>query len=282
MINRINVIPLALGTLLLCGSLVAPDKRAKVLITTDFGSIKVVLFDETPLHRDNFLKLVNNKTYDSTMFHRVIKEFMIQGGDPDSKKAQPGQMLGNGNVGYTINAEFHPNLFHKRGALAAARLGDQMNPTKASSGCQFYIVQGKVQTDSILDMTQQRMDMQIKQGLFNTIINQPENALLKQQFIAAQQRFQSTGNPDSLNFYSAVINPKIDEEFAKTPHRVFTAEQRNVYKTIGGTPFLDGGYTVFGEVVEGMEVVDKITEQQRDRNDRPLTDIRMTMKIVKK
>jgi cyclophilin family peptidyl-prolyl cis-trans isomerase len=272
----------ALATLLLCGSLVAPDKRAKVLITTDFGSIKVVLFDETPLHRDNFLKLVTNKTYDSTMFHRVIKEFMIQGGDPDSKKAQPGQMLGNGNVGYTINAEFHPNLFHKRGALAAARLGDQMNPTKASSGCQFYIVQGKVQTDSILDMTQQRMDMQIKQGLFNTIINKPENALLKQQFIAAQQRFQSTGNPDSLNFYSVVINPKIDEEFAKTPHRVFTPEQRNVYKTIGGTPFLDGGYTVFGEVVEGMEVVDKITEQQRDRNDRPLSDIRMTMKVVKK
>jgi len=135
---------------LLFTSYAAGDKRSKVLIHTDFGDIKIVLYDETPKHRDNFMKLVNNHTLDSTLFHRIIKSFMIQGGDPDSKKAVKGQMLGNGSVGYTIPAEFHPNLFHKRGALAAARTSDDINPNRESSGCQFYIVEGTVYTDSAL------------------------------------------------------------------------------------------------------------------------------------
>lgn len=278
-----RIVPFIIGILgwFLTTSYVAADKRQKVLITTDFGKIKVVLYDETPKHRDNFLKLVKEGTIDSSLFHRIIPQFMIQGGDPTSKKAEPGKMLGEGNVGYTIPNEIHPNLFHKKGALAAARLGDNINPNKESSGCQFYIVQGKTYTDSMLNFIQMNMDQQVKQQLFNKIINAPENLNLKFSFIRAQQRFQQTGNQDSLGYYSAIINPKIEAEFAKTPHRVITPEQRKVYREIGGTPQLDGGYTVFGEVVEGLEVVDKIIVEPRDKNDRPLKDVRMRVKIVK-
>lgn len=267
---------------LLFTSYAAGDKRSKVLIHTDFGDIKIVLYDETPKHRDNFMKLVNNHTLDSTLFHRIIKSFMIQGGDPDSKKAVKGQMLGNGSVGYTIPAEFHPNLFHKRGALAAARTSDDINPNRESSGCQFYIVEGTVYTDSALDvLIAQRIDGPVKQKIFDKMINKPENAWLKSGYIRAQQRAQTTRNVDSLNYYSAIIGPMIDAEFATTPHRVITPEQRKVYTTFGGTPPLDGAYTVFGEVVDGMEVVDVIAAQPRDKNDRPLKDVRITVKAIK-
>jgi cyclophilin family peptidyl-prolyl cis-trans isomerase len=258
------------------------DKRSKVLIHTDFGDIKIVLYDETPKHRDNFLKLINNHTLDSTLFHRVIKQFMIQGGDPDSKKAKPKQLLGNGNVGYTLPSEIHPNLFHKRGALCAARLGDDVNPNHESSGCQFYIVEGSVFTDSSLDMLiKQRMEGPIKQKIFDGIINKPENAGLKSAYIRAQQRAMTTRNPDSLNYYAAIVNPMVEAEFAATPHRTITAEQRKVYTTFGGTPHLDGAYTVFGEVIDGMEVVDVIGSQPKDKNDRPVNDVRMTIKVIK-
>lgn len=259
------------------------DKRTKVLIHTEFGDIKIVLYDETPKHKENFLKLVKDHTLDSTLFHRVIKNFMIQGGDPDSKKALPGQMLGNGTMGYTIPAEINPNLFHKRGVLAAARMGDDVNPNRESSACQFYITQGKKFTDAGLDSVQtMRIDMPVKQALFNKIIDDPANAALRLSFVKAQMRYNQTRNPDSLNYYSAIINPMVEAEFAKTPHRVITKEQREVYKTIGGTPHLDGAYTVFGEVISGMEVIDLIAAQQVDANARPLKDIKMTIKVVKK
>lgn len=265
-----------------CTSFIAADNRSKVLIHTDFGDIKIVLYDETPKHRDNFLKIVKNGSLDSTLFHRVIKGFMIQGGDPDSKHAKPGTMLGNGDLGYTIPAEIHPNLYHKRGALAAARQGDDVNPNRESSASQFYLVEGQVYTDSTLDaLIRTRMDQPVKQKIFDQFINKPENAGIKAGFIRAQQRAMTTHNPDSINFYSAMINPIIDAEFEKTPHRVITPEQRKTYTTFGGTPFLDGGYTVFGEVIDGMEVVDVIASQPRDRNDRPLRDVRMTVKIIK-
>lgn len=281
MLKRIVPAIFLLALLPFLTSYMVADKRTKVLIHTDFGDMKLVLFDETPKHRDNFLKLVQNGTLDSTLFHRVIAQFMIQGGDIDSKKAKPGQQLGNGDVGYTIPAEFHPNLFHKRGALAGARQPDNVNPNKESSGCQFYIVHGRTFTDSMLTSLQAGMDQQVKQQLFNKIINQPENAGLRNSFINAQNRYQQTRNADSLNHYSAIVNPLIDAEFAKTPHRTITPEQRAVYKTTGGAPHLDGNYTVFGEVVSGMEVVDKIAAQQVDAVARPLVDIRATFKIVK-
>lgn len=268
--------------ILFCTSFIAADNRSKVLIHTDFGDIKIVLYDETPKHRDNFLKIVKNGSLDSTLFHRVIQGFMIQGGDPDSKHAKPGAMLGNGDLGYTVPAEIHPNLYHKRGALAAARQGDDVNPNHESSASQFYIVQGTVYTDSSLDvLIRQRMDQPVKQKIFDQFINKPENAGIKSGFIRAQQRAMTTHNPDSLNYYAGIINPIIDAEFEKTPHRVITPEQRKMYTTFGGVPFLDGAYTVFGEVVDGMEVVDVIAAQPRDRNDRPLRDVRMTVKVIK-
>lgn len=282
MIRRITPLIALPVLVLLLTSYVAVDKRSKVLIHTDFGDIKIVLYDETPKHRDNFLKLVNNHTLDSTLFHRVIKQFMIQGGDPDSKKAKPKTMLGNGDVGYTIPAEFHPNLFHKRGVLAAARTGDDVNPNRESSGCQFYIVEGTVYTDSALDvLVRQRIEGPVKQKIFDGIINKPENANLKAAYIRAQQRAQTTRNGDSLNYYAAIINPLIEAEYAITPHRTITPEQRKVYTTQGGTPQLDGAYTVFGEVIDGMEVVDVIGSQPKDKNDRPLTDVRITVKVIK-
>lgn len=191
------------------------DKMTQVLLKTTFGDIVIALYDDTPAHKANFVKLVNEKFYDGVLFHRIIKGFMIQGGDPDSKTAKSGQRLGSGDVGYTIPAEFVAGRIHKRGAVAAARMGDNVNPQKASSGCQFYIVDGTVYDKDKLNMLTQR-----------------------------------TG-------------------------KTFTPEQVEAYTTIGGAPFLDGDYTVFGEVVKGMEIVDKIAEQQKDGADRPVEDIKI-------
>ncbi len=188
-----------------------------VVITTDFGVIKIKLYNETPQHRDNFIKLAKEGFFDSTLFHRVIPQFMIQGGDPQSKNAAPGQMLGSGDVGYKIPAEFVDALYHKRGALAAAR---DNNPEMASSGCQFYIVQGKTSTEEELNGMEQRSG------------------------------------------------------------KKYTAEQRKTYTTMGGTPFLDHNYTVFGEVVQGMDVVDKIESTPTGPGDRPQKDVRMFIKVI--
>ena len=188
-------------------------KVVKFVIHTDYGDMKGFLYNETPQHRDNFVKLVKQGFYNGTLFHRVIPGFMIQGGDPNSKTAKPGQQLGNGDAGYTVPAEFNPALIHKKGALAAARQGDEVNPKKASSGCQFYIVEGK-----------------------------PCPA-------------------------------------ASLPAK-YTDAQKKTYETLGGVPFLDGGYTVYGEITEGLDIIDKIANVERDRSDRPKTDIKMTVKVI--
>ena len=198
--------------------LLAQDKT-KVMITTSFGDMLIELYDETPLHRDNFIKLVTNNFYDGTLFHRVIPNFMIQGGDPDSKGAKPGIQLGNGGPGYTVPAEFVDELFHKKGVLAAARLGDAVNPNKESSGSQFYIVQGQVYSEEKL------------------------------------------------------------WSFSLRSGKKYTKEQIKSYTTVGGTPHLDGGYTVFGEVVKGLEVIEAIANVKRDENNRPLNDLKMSIKI---
>jgi peptidylprolyl isomerase len=278
--KRIALFFLLITSLLAFGSFKPgkKDKRTKVLIHTEYGDIKIVLYDETPKHRDNFIKLVKEGTIDGTLFHRVIPEFMIQGGDPDSKKAKPGEMLGNGDVGYTIPAEIMPNLFHKRGALAAARQGDDVNPKKESSGCQFYIVQGRVFNDTTLNEALERIYMPMKQQIFMEYINDPKNAKTKDAFIRNQQR----QNGDSLQILSRIVNPKIDSVFKTRPHREVTEEQRQAYKTIGGTPHLDGGYTVFGEVISGLDVVEKISKEACDKMNRPLKDIKMTVTFVKK
>ena len=191
------------------------DDLTKVIFKTSMGDITIALYDNTPLHKENFLKLVKENYYDGVLFHRIIQGFMIQTGDPDSKGAPAGKMLGNGGPDYTIPAEFRAENYHKRGAVAAARQGDQVNPTKASSGSQFYIVDGKPFTK------------------------------------------------DQLNQITMAYGTS------------FTDEQTEIYTTVGGAPFLDMQYTVFGEVVEGMDVVDKIAAQKKDRFDRPFNDIKI-------
>jgi peptidylprolyl isomerase len=259
-------------------SLEPGQSETKIRIHTTKGDMVVKLYNETPLTRDNFIKLVKNKFYDSTLFHRVIQGFMIQGGDPQSKHAAPGAMLGNGDPGYTVPAEFRPDLFHKKGALACARMGDDVDPTKASSGCQFYIAQGKVYTNAELDQMEMQMNNSQKQQIFSGIINKPEHAALKQKFI----QFQNQSNIDSLRALAATIEPQIDSIYATQPHFTYTPAQRQAYTTIGGVPHLDGNYTVFGEVVEGLNIVDSIAAVKTGAADRPVQDVRvLSMQIVK-
>lgn len=252
------------------------ELNQKVRITTEYGDMVILLYDKTPLHRDNFIKLVNDSFYNGTLFHRVIQEFMIQGGDPDSKNAQPGAMLGDGGPGYTVKAEFDPALFHKRGTLCAARMADNVNPMKESSGSQFYIVQGKKFSPSELSNVEIRVNQSKRAEIINGIIANPPKELK-----AKVDSARAVGTNESYTALVKDIEPVVEKELAKKGVFAFTEEQKKVYTTVGGAPHLDGNYTVFGEVVEGMEVIEKIAAVQKDKNDRPLTDIKMTITLVK-
>ena len=260
------------------------QKDTLIEIKTSQGNIVVKLYEKTPLHRANFIRLVKKGFYDSLIFHRIIPTFMIQGGDPDSKRSASGAMLGNGGPGYTIPAEILPEYFHKKGALAGARLGDDVNPTKASSGSQFYLVQGKVFSEAELNQMAQRMSnmkrQQNGQKLYQEYMNRPENAALLRTVI----RLQQAQNRDSLELVSKTAIEYVNSQLQAIPDFSFTPEQIKAYSTLGGAPHLDGGYTVFGEVVEGLDVIDKITTIDRDSNDRPKNDVRMfpSLKIIKK
>lgn len=219
-----QMISLLVFALMAC-SAKAQTSTSEVLLETTAGNIRIALFDETPQHRDNFLKLVEEHVYDSLLFHRVIKNFMIQAGDLHSKHAQSGQRLGSGDYNYTVEAEFRlPKIFHRRGMVAMAREGDRVNPERRSSACQFYIVWGRVYNDASLMKVQERLDT--------------------------------------------------------TAHVQLTPEMQEVYKTVGGIPHLDGQYTVFGEVTEGLDVVDRIQQSATDQFDRPLEDIRILRATV--
>lgn len=244
------------------------EPQTRILISTTYGDIRLKLYNETPLHRDNFIKLVKEHYFDSLLFHRVIQNFMIQGGDPDSRHAPPGTLLGEGGPSYTIPAEFKPYLFHKKGVLAAARESDLENPGQASSASQFYIVQGRIFTDSLLTIQAKRITRSI---LFNRIINQPENAAM----LTNYKRYVKAQLLDSVKYVNDIMNKKVDAALPDVIPYQFSKEQAEVYKTIGGTPHLDNSYTIFGEVVEGLEVVDKIAAQKTDKNNRPLEDVRI-------
>jgi len=250
--------------------------KETILISTLHGNIKIRLFNETPLHRDNFLKLVKEHVYDSLLFHRVIEEFMIQGGDPDSKHADALKLLGEGDLDYTIPAEIRPELFHKKGMLCAARNGDDINPSKASSACQFYIVQGKKRTEDDLISFERRINKQLINRLKDSILNAPAQAILQQKLNA----FKAGKNADSLLVYTKQLNLLTDQAYASTAHFSFPEAHKQVYKTLGGTPHLDSNYTIFGEVTEGFAVIDKIAAAKTGKNDRPLIDIRMTISII--
>lgn len=247
------------------------NREQLVLFDTDYGIIKIKLYNETPQHRDNFIKLVKEHYYDGVLFHRVIPNFMIQTGDPESKLSDPDTRLGVGDPGYQIPAEFHPRLFHKKGAVAAARKGDQANPDKKSSGSQFYIVHGDVFTDDDMDQIELRINNMFKQSTFFKFVEEEKQA--------------SIDRGDSLDYskIQEVAAIKTEEVFVNTEPYQIPEEQRNVYRTLGGTPHLDQNYTVFGEVVEGLNVVDSIAASATNSYDRPLDDIRINrMKLVRK
>lgn len=244
---------------------------AKVKISTSLGDIVVRLYDETPAHRDNFLKLVKEGFYDGTLFHRVIKDFMIQGGDPDSKGAPKGKQLGCGDVGYTIPAEFNPALFHKRGALSAARQGDQVNPERRSSGCQFYIVWGKTYSKGQMDQLAHQAQMQALQSVFNSLAMEHRDDIIKMRKNRDQAGLSALQDQLEAEANAIVIEKGLGR---------MSDEMKEAYANVGGTPFLDGQYTVFGEVEEGLEVVGKIQEVATDGNDRPLADLSMKAEIL--
>lgn len=243
---------------------------AKITIHTTEGDITVRLYDETPLHRDNFIKLVKEGTLDGTLFHRVIRDFMIQGGDPDSKNAPAGKQLGVGGPGYTVPAEFvYPKLFHKRGALSAARQADEVNPQRESSGSQFYIVWGKVYKPQELKQLEKQMAMQQVQQTFNELVKEHKAEVMDLR--------RNRDREGLMALQDKLINEaKVRCKDAAT----FTSEQTEAYTTLGGTPFLDGQYTVFGEVESGLEVVEKIQNTETLRGDRPKKDVSMTFELV--
>lgn len=234
-------------------------------IETTKGIIKVKLYGDTPGHRDNFVKLAREGVYEGTLFHRVIKDFMVQAGDPESKTAKPGQMLGSGDLGYTQAAEFvYPKHFHKKGALAAARTGDQVNPERRSSASQFYIVTGQVYNDSTLRGMERQMQMQKVQEAFYALQDQYRTQIMN---------LRRNKDQAGLEALRDQLVKEAENTAASAP--VFTDEQRAAYTTAGGTPHLDGQYTVFGEVVEGMDIIDELQKVETDRNDRPTEDIRI-------
>ena len=242
-----------------------------VKISTPKGDIRVRLYDETPQHRDNFVKLVNEGFYNGTLFPRVIKGFMIQGGDPDSIGAPAGKMLGTGGPGYNVPAEIvYPQLFHKRGALAAARQSDEVNPERESSGSQFYLVYGKVYTPQELKQMEKQMSMQQEQAIFNKLVQQNRSQILE---------LRKARNQAGLQELQDQLIAETKKQMKELPAPKFTPEQQEAYTTVGGTPFLDNQYTVFGEVESGMEVVAEIQQCATLSADRPKEDISMTMTI---
>ena len=240
----------------------------KVKIHTSLGDIVVRLYDETPIHRDNFVKLAKEGYYDGTLFHRVIKDFMIQGGDPDSKGAPAGKMLGMGGPSYTLQAEIVDGLFHKRGALAAARQGDEVNPERRSSGSQFYIVWGQVYNQGMLRQFSKHLKMKKVQEAFNQLASQHHDEIMQ------LRRDRNRAGLQELQDKLAAQAEAMVTADGLTP------EQIKTYSTIGGTPHLDGQYTVFGEVEQGLEVVEQIQNTMTSQADRPSEDIQMTVTVI--
>lgn len=237
-----------------------------VRLETTEGNITVKLYDDTPKHRDNFIKLAKEGGYDSTLFHRVIKNFMIQAGDPQSKTASDTATLGSGDVDYTLPAEINPKFFHKRGVLAAARLGDEVNPNRESSGCQFYIVTGRKFSEAQMINMENQMNEARLENIFNELARKHMKEIYK---------MRKANDTEGLLELQDSLEAQARAKVAKEPALKYTKEQISAYTTIGGAPHLDGAYTIFGEVTEGMDIVDKIEKVKTNRGDRPEKDIRI-------
>ena len=242
------------------------ENCTKVLLETTYGNIEIVLYNETPKHRDNFIKLVKEGYYDGVLFHRVIKDFMIQTGDPDSKNATADAFLGSGGPDYDIDAELvYPQYYHKRGALAAAREGDETNPERKSSGSQFYIVTGRRFSTGQLDMMAERMGEQRKAQIFQQ---------LAQSHMQEIMTYKQQGDTVALTNLQNELIAKTEATYATNPVK-FTDSQKRDYSTVGGAPHLDGQYTVFGEVLTGLDVVEKIENVETGTHDRPVNDVKI-------
>ncbi len=267
-----NKFVLIVSIILFMSSCTMRDKtHTYVSIKTDLGEIIVKLYNDTPGHRDNFIKLVNSGFYEDLLFHRVIKDFMIQGGDPDSRQAGSEQSLGTGGPGYTIPAEFTPSHFHKKGALAAARQGDNVNPRKESSGSQFYIVTGTIFTDGQLASMEQQLTRRKEEMVFQSLLSKRRKEIMQ---------YRLERNQTALSELQDNLIKETKEIMKKDGAVRFSPDQKQAYTTIGGSPHLDGDYTVFGEVVEGFDVLDRIQSVPTRNGDRPEHDIKMSMKVL--
>lgn len=243
------------------------DNNRYVKISTDEGDIVVKLYNETPKHTENFIKLTEENFFDGLIFHRVIKDFVVQGGDPETKNAEPEKLYGEKDAGYLIDAEIVDTIYHKRGVIAMAREGDDVNPEKKSSSSQFYLVVGKVFTEEELNKLEDKLNKKLREKTEKKLYDSMLGS-------------QSNLNPKFLNEVTQKVSILADS-IMKVKHIKFNENQRKIYTTVGGIPHLDGNYTVFGEVVEGYDVVEKISQVQTDSNDRPLKDIKFKVRIVK-
>ncbi|MBL7918484.1 MAG: peptidylprolyl isomerase, partial [Bacteroidia bacterium] len=269
---RVLVLLACTGYLSLKGQTLSKET---IVLETDLGTIKLKLYEETPLHKANFLKLVNQGLYDSLLFHRVINGFMIQGGDPKSKTAKESDTLGNGEIGYTIPAEINEKLIHKKGTLCAAREGDDINPKFESSACQFYLVQGKVRSPEELKKYEDRINKTKFNNAARAVMKSEQGKLLKTQY----DKLKLENKTDSAAIINSELEALIKTENSKKPEYKFSEFQQKTYTSIGGTPHLDGTYTVFGEVIEGIEIIDKIAAVKTNSLDRPIKNVRMKMKV---
>ncbi|RJE71483.1 MULTISPECIES: peptidylprolyl isomerase [Reichenbachiella] len=261
--KQLSLLVLSMVILVSC----AKDRKDYIVtIHTSFGDMKVLLYDETPLHKANFIELAESGDYDSTTFHRVIQDFMIQAGDIDAKEGTRNKK--------TIPAELSKGYIHEKGALAAARQGDNINPKKASSWCQFYIVQGKTYTAEEIDQYEEQMNMGTKNQLFNEYITKSEN---KPQ-LEKLQAYRQENNPEAFDSLIAIVMTEIEGSFEPI---TLTAQQKETYTTVGGSPHLDNEYTVFGRVVEGLEIIDQVAAVKTARGDKPIEDLYVTMEVEK-
>lgn len=252
----------------------SPKTNVTVLMETSKGDMKIKLYDDTPIHRDNFIKLAKQGYYDSLLFHRVMSEFMIQGGDPESKNAASGKRLGNGGPGYQIDSEFkYPKYFHKKGALAAARQPDKVNPEMRSSGSQFYIVQGTTYNDEQFSEVEQRLKSMKRQSIFYSMLEEYKDTL---------NQCRKAGNQMAMMDLKIEIEETVEKQVSELPPITIPDSIKQIYRTIGGVPHLDDNYTVFGEVFEGLEVIDEIAGVPTDKYNRPNEDVYiLKVKVLK-
>lgn len=266
--KKIFIFSIAFALLIISCKPEGPQNKKEQLykIETIYGDIIFKLYDETPLHKENFIKLIEQKYFDDVLFHRVINGFMIQGGDPDSRNAKPGELLGNGGPDYTIPAEFVDTIFHKKGVIAAAREGDDVNPEMRSAGSQFYIVQGKVFNDEDFKKVEDRINASRLNNMITKLMEEEKN------------KAYETGAIIDYETLLPKVRAMAEEQFKSEGYYTIPEFKKEVYRTIGGTPHLDNAYTIFGEVVEGLEVIDKIAAVETDENDRPIKDVKMRIK----